>query len=533
MLPNPPFARHLLSLLLATLCTTSLSGCNSSSSDSDSVPLTNQPPRADAGADQTLYVKPEGQSFELKGSGSDSDGTIQIYEWALVSGNGGVPDPANAATTTVMLPSVTQEERIVYRLTVTDNSGNTSSDTITLALRPTDPSNQPPVAHAGTDKQVGKNSLVTLYGSGTDPDGQIIAYHWSQSGGQSVALKHDNQSIAQFIPPAVTETTDFTFDLIVTDDQNQVSEADQVLVTVVPINNSPIVTAESNPSPIRTGGIVTLTGSANDPDSDAITLYEWSLVSCAPEATAPAIQGSNQVEAEFIAPTVTTTTLCTFKLAVTDNGTPNTTSEDSVVVTITPNIAPTVNAGSQQTIASGSQVTLSGSATDSDGMIQSYQWSQTSPTTPTAAPSPNTSATTTVLIPKVATTTTFVYELTATDNDGATAKSSVNIIAQASVNQPPTADGGEEQTVKPEDIVKLDGSKSSDPDGNPLTYSWTLSSNTDPNVAINLLQSDTATPLFIAPTVTAKTILIFKLKVTDNGDPALSSESSVVIIIEP
>ncbi|MGH9976214.1 MAG: PKD domain-containing protein [Nitrososphaeraceae archaeon] len=38
------------------------------------------------------------------------------------------------------------------------------------------------------------------------------------------------------------------------------------------------------------------------------------------------------------------------------------------------------------------------------------------------------------------------------------------------VNSPPVADIGADQKVKPGDTVALDGSKSSDRDGNQLTY---------------------------------------------------------------
>lgn len=44
----------------------------------------------------------------------------------------------------------------------------------------------------------------------------------------------------------------------------------------------------------------------------------------------------------------------------------------------------------------------------------------------------------------------------------------------APVNQPPTAQAGPDQSVQAGTGVTLNGSSSSDPDSNPLTYQWTL-----------------------------------------------------------
>ncbi|MGL6161159.1 endo-1,4-beta-xylanase [Microbulbifer sp.] len=93
--------------------------------------------------------------------------------------------------------------------------------------------NAPPVADAGADLTVAEGDAVILTGSGTDVDGSIASYNWSQASGPSVTLSTDGAE-ASFTAPAVEEAAQLVFELQVTDDGGATSEADSVAVMVLP-----------------------------------------------------------------------------------------------------------------------------------------------------------------------------------------------------------------------------------------------------------------------------------------------------------
>ncbi len=190
----------------------------------------------------------------------------------------------------------------------------------------------------------------------------------------------------------------------------------------------------------------------------------------------------------------------------------------------TANLPPTANAGADQTVATLSSVTLTGSGTDSDGTITGYAWTQTLGPTVTLA-TPN-AATTLFTAPNVAANQVLTFQLTVTDNDGATATDTVNITV---TNTPPIANAGANQFVTSGDLVNLDGSASSDLESPLLSYSWLQIDSS--GLTINLSSTATAQPTFTAPLVSSATTTIFELTVTDSG--GLTATATVTIVILP
>lgn len=86
----------------------------------------------------------------------------------------------------------------------------------------------------------------------------------------------------------------------------------------------------------------------------------------------------------------------------------------------------------------------------------------------------------------------------------------------------PTANAGPDQSVGTGSLVTLDGSGSSDPNGDALTYSWTQTS----GAAVTLSDNTVASPTFTAPGSSGT--LVFSLTVSDGS---LTSTDEVTITV--
>jgi hypothetical protein len=114
--------------------------------------------------------------------------------------------------------------------TITDFSGNSASCTQQVTVTPLVVVNQPPVANAGSDRTVRQGSLVTLTGTGTDPDNRPspLTFAWSQSGGSNVTMSGEATQKPTFMS---ANTGNYTFSLIVKDGADS-SAPDEVRITV-------------------------------------------------------------------------------------------------------------------------------------------------------------------------------------------------------------------------------------------------------------------------------------------------------------
>ncbi len=74
-------------------------------------------------------------------------------------------------------------------------------------------------------------------GSGTDPDGTIVSYSWTQTSGESVTLQNADSSSATFQAPEVITDEQLIFELTVTDDDGA-SATDSVQITILNVTTA-------------------------------------------------------------------------------------------------------------------------------------------------------------------------------------------------------------------------------------------------------------------------------------------------------
>ena len=136
------------------------------------------------------------------------------------------------------------------------------------------------------------------------------------------------------------------------------------------------------------------------------------------------------------------------------------------------NATPVANAGAQQSVLAGAVVTADASASsDADNNPLTYTWAITSKPANSAAtltsatsPKPN-------FIADIA----GDYVLSLVVNDGKVDSSPATMkVTAAVVNAAPVGNAGAAQSTVTGQLVTLDGSGSSDANGDTLTYSWVL-----------------------------------------------------------
>ena len=191
----------------------------------------------------------------------------------------------------------------------------------------------------------------------------------------------------------------------------------------------------------------------------------------------------------------------------------------------TTNQPPVADAGPSYAVVPGDRAILDGSASsDPEGGALTYRWTLVSSPSGSSAALADATSVTALLVPDKK----GIYRAQLVVNDGAldSAPAFVEITA---VDRPPVANAGPDRTLTftrpPAEVESfaLDGSGSSDPDGDTLTYAWTIL--TGPPGGGALAAWDTAGPAF---TPVNPGTYVVQLTVSDG---ALTSADTVTLVV--
>ena len=484
-----------------------------------------------------------------------SSGGISSYLWQQIDDQGNVIsdgvaiDNADAEQASFTAPSdLTETITLTFQVSASDADSQSASDKVAVTINN---SASPKADASNTPTEVAEGTAnVSLDARASS--GGISSYSWQQTYSGSVvnqvSISDATSALTSFAAPDdLTETITLSFNLTVEDDNgNSDSTATEITVT----NSAPIANLSNTASTADEGASVSLDASAS---SGGISSYLWQQIDDQGNVISDGvtINNADAEQATFTAPYLTTSVatseVLTFKLTIDDVDSATEAVSATTAITIkditTGNTAPTADAGTNQTgIAEGAAVQLSGAdSSDADGIIVSYSWVQNDSSgieiDITASDQPSASFTAPYLL--AGTTFTFTFDLTVTDDDGATSSAAsvtVEVLDNNTNNSAPeiVISSGLNPTVYEASTVSLEASVS-DSDGYVASYSWlqtdasgnTLIADTADDY-ITLTGADTASASFTAPAIVDDSITsntyYFILSVTDDDGSQNLSE---------
>ncbi|HRE50193.1 MAG TPA: PKD domain-containing protein, partial [Flavitalea sp.] len=429
----------------------------------------NKPPVAKAGNDIVITLPLDRVTLNGNGS-SDEDGSIISYAWSKISGPSSfhIANPNGVSTQALNLT----EGEYQFTLRVTDDKGATDTDTVRVTVNPAPVAvNQAPAAQAGSNRSITlpENSVSLDGRSSSDPDGTIVRYTWSYVSGPS-SWSIDNANNAVATARGLTEGS-YYFRLEVEDDKGA-TDADTMIVAVnsasVPppaVNQGPTAVAGADITITLPTDHVVLNGSASTDPDGTIASYLWSKLSGPAQysivnANAASTEVQQLAEGEY-----------QFKLEVKDNE--GAVHADTIKLTVlpAPNMAPIADAGKDfQVSLPDPMIQLNGLASnDPDGEIVSYQWVRISGPGAITIINSNTATPRVIGVSQGE----YVFELTVTDEKGATATDRVKVTVITGNNDHPLAAAGPDQIIEsPSTYALLNGGDSYDADGRLVSYTW-------------------------------------------------------------
>ena len=180
-------------------------------------PIVNQPPKSNAGGDQSITLPVN--SLNLSGSGTSNGGVVTSYLWTKISG----PAAGTITNNNSASPTLTGLVQGVYKyeLKVTDNNGAVGRDTMQLTVNAA--AILPTVANAGGNQNITLPvNTIDLSGSRTSNGGVVTSYVWTKISGPAAGTITNNNSASPTLTGLVQGV--YKYELKVTDNNGVVGK---------------------------------------------------------------------------------------------------------------------------------------------------------------------------------------------------------------------------------------------------------------------------------------------------------------------
>lgn len=414
----------------ATVVVTNSAGASSSASASVTVKDAPKPPVANAGGP---YTATTGVPLTLSAAASnDPAGLPLTYAWTF--GDGG--------TATGVTPSHTYAASGTYTATVvaTSSAGLSSSATANVVVKDAP---KAPVANAGGPYTAKAGDSVTFSGAASsDPQGETLTYSWDFGDGSAKATG---------VAPTHTYSSagTYTVTLTVTNTDN-LSNTQTATATITAVAVPPVANA-GGPYTGTAGTAVNFSGAASSDANGQTLTYSWDFGDSSAKATGVAPTHIYQAAGTY-----------TVTLTVTNSDGLSGTATTTAVIAAAPPQPPVAISGGPYTGQTGAALTFTAAgSSDPKGEALTYAWDFGDGQTGTGVTVAHT----------YAAAGTFTVTLTVTNTDhlttSATTTATITPAAQA-----PLANAGGSYTGVAGAAVSFNGTGSSDPRGETLSYSW-------------------------------------------------------------
>jgi serine protease len=368
---------------------------------------------------------------------SESTGNIIEYVWDFGEGETGSGIEAShtfSATGTYLVT-----------LTVIDDNNKEASRSQEIVVSV--PTNQPPIASFTATPTTGMApQLVSFVPTASDPDGTVVSYFWDFGDGVSIkgrAANHTYHEPGTYIATLTVTDNDGAETLVST----------EIIITGPPPNQAPTATFTANPETGEAPLTVSFNASGSSDPDGTIASYNWDFGDGATSTNATRNHSYSEAGTYLV------------KLTVTDNDGATAEATTEIIVSPSTNNPPTASfTATPITGYAPLTVNFNGSTSaDTDGNVTQYSWAFGDGQTGSGV-----STSHTYTEPG-----TYLATLTVTDDDGATAESTLEIMVTEQTNQTPIASftastmAGEVPL-----IVKFNAAASTDPDGAITQYHW-------------------------------------------------------------